>query len=70
MLLDDSDWRATKGIRSGLPWLIYAREASKSPGMKNRRRIWGIGMQLEGMIRELQEAREAVPHQFLPNYDI
>ena len=61
----------SEGIGNKVPSLVYyAREASKSPGIKIRRRICRIGMQSEGMIREVQEAREAVPHQFLPTYDI
>ena len=69
-VLEESDWKATEGIGSRLPWLVYAREAIKSPGMKNRRRIWGIGMQLEVMLGELQRVREDAPRDFLPTYEV
>ena len=70
VIFDELDWKETEAIGNTVPCLVYAREASKSPGMKNRQRVWEIGLQLEGMIRELQDPREAAPHKFLPTYDI
>ena len=43
---DEKNWRSGKDV-DRIPWMRYAREASKCPSMRNRRRIWGIALQLE-----------------------
>jgi len=43
---DESNWRSGQDADQ-IPWTRYAREATRCPSMRNRRRIWGIALQLE-----------------------
>ena len=58
--IDDSecDWWVDNAAISKIPWLNYAREATKSPSMKNRWRIWGIGIQLDMLLDVLENERD------------
>jgi len=44
------DWR-DEG--TGVPWLRYAQACERSPSMMNRKRLWGIALQLEKKAFEL-----------------
>ena len=45
--LDDKrNWRSAQDVDE-IPWMRYARAAARCPSMRNRRRIWGIALQLE-----------------------
>jgi len=44
------DWREQG---RGIPWLRYSQACERSPSMKNRKRLWGIALQLEKKVVEL-----------------
>jgi hypothetical protein len=54
---EEVDWWNAQWAKGGIPkeelgkipWFLYRRECSKSFSMWNRRRIWGIGRQLEAL---------------------
>ncbi len=42
-------WAASEGV---VPWAPYARECAKSPGMRNRERIWGMAERFRDLVKE------------------
>ena len=57
---EEIEWWAERwaagGIAQGdmdtdIPWFVYRKECSKSMSMWNRKRIWGISKQLDGLAR-------------------
>ncbi|KAF9025564.1 FMN-linked oxidoreductase [Hymenopellis radicata] len=44
--------RMWAGLGGEVPWAPYARECAKSPGMRNRQRIWGMAERFRNRVKE------------------
>ncbi|KAF9001374.1 hypothetical protein BDZ89DRAFT_1050610 [Hymenopellis radicata] len=44
--------RMWEGLGGEVPWAPYARECAKSPGMRNRQRIWGMAERFRNQVKE------------------